>query len=415
MRGVRKRVWKWVRNEVRNNHISLPIMLVLLNNDRGQYRVIFRLSANGKRMQISRSLGTKNRKIANEYVVTLQRLCDEQKIHPFDPDFKIKEALRLSDIQNKQSIITLEMAINMYLGAKQGLRSWHKYQIELLAFMNFGGYKYMPIHQINTTMLAAYIHRSTNKGRVLSTSTQNGYWRYLHGLFEFLVQKNYLQTNLVKQVPKPIFRNISKDVISTDSDIDRLFTAFDRYHQKQQTQSDQYREWKKQLWFKPLILLYNATGCRRSQPLTAKWADLDTNYAGIWVKGVKFEHTDKVYYYIKYEEAKAALADLKKATSAKDDDYIFANPKTGQPLTGAHVYKIFKTYVKLAGLNPSLHIHGLRHKSVTDDLNAGLPLHLVSMQHQHSSTAVTEKIYSHLNKKSVTDGYAAFYGKKKRK
>jgi len=248
-------------------------------------------------------------------------------------------------------------------------------------------------------------------GVKLSSSTQSYYWRTLNPFFAFLTKKKYINSNPLDNVEKPKAKPSSKKVISTDRDLDAIFIAYDQYHQDQEQKSPNYRPWQKQLWFKPLILLYNATGCRRSQPLLFKWSDLEADYSGIWVTGIKFERSDKVFYYVKHADARTALARLKRALSAKDDDYIFANPKTGKPLTGAHVYKIFKKYAVLANLSPKIHIHGLRHMSVTDDLNTGVPIHMVSKQHQHSSIATTEKIYAHLDRNFVKDGYEAVYGK----
>jgi len=391
-------------------------MTVTLNLNNGRYQVLFRQGSRQTLRQLKRALGTSDKKTALQYQLTLQNLCDEQVIHPFDPDFDIKEALNLVKSRTNANILTLNYAIDLFLDAKRGLKSRPKYEIELHSFRKHGPYTHYPIQRISPDLLSAYIWRDkNNKGRVISNATKSAYWRNLHVFFQFLLDKNLIASNPVKKVTKPKVTLVRNDVISTDADLRKIYQAFDQYQAQQEESNSNYREWQRQLWFKPLIMLYNATGCRKSQPLSAIWSDLDTDYSGLWVKGIKFERADKVYYYIKYEAAKTALAQLRKTIAAKNDDYIFANPKTGQPLTGAHVYKTFKFYGKLAGLSSSIHIHGLRHKSVTDDLKSGIPIHNVSKQHQHSSIAITEKIYAHLDHKFVKDGYDAVYGKGRKK
>lgn len=389
-------------------------MTVTLVNKNGHYQALFRQGSRKTLRQLKRSLGTTDKRLAQQYQVTLQKLCDNGQIHPFDADFSIKEALNMVQATLQSNIMTLQYAIDLFLSDKKGLKTQHMYELELKNFMKFGPYTHYPIQRISSDLLSAYIWRDTNKGRKISSTTQNGYWRYLHAFFEFLYKKNLVPANPVKAVRKPKVMPVNKNVIATDTDIDKIFAAYDQYQADQQANNPNYRQWKQQLWFKPLIMLYNATGCRKTQPLSAKWQDIDADYSGIWLKGIKFEKADKVYYYIKYEQARTMLAKYKKVIAAKDEDYIFANPKTAAPISGRHVYKVFKFYAELAGVNPSLHIHGLRHKSVTDDLNSGVPIHMVSKQHQHSSIAITEKIYAHLDHKFVKDGYEAVYGKRKK-
>jgi len=83
---------------------------------------------------------------------------------------------------------------------------------------------------------------------------------------------------------------------------------------------------------------------------------------------------------------------------------VFYNFKSGFPLTGDHVYRVFKRFLKKAGIPSSRTIHGLRHAFATNSLSDGVPVKIAQNALGHSTPMVTQQ-YEHLSKRSMKKYY----------
>ena len=66
----------------------------------------------------------------------------------------------------------------------------------------------------------------------------------------------------------------------------------------------------------------------------------------------------------------------------------------GRPWT-EHVHKVLRKVFKAAGIDSRIGVHGLRHSSVTDMLESGVPVHIVQQHHGHKDRTTTLRHYAH--------------------
>jgi len=290
--------------------------------------------------------------------------------------------------------------IDRFVDAKKHLKTCDQYSIQLRAVFRDMGLLNKPLN-VSSEDITSYLYTNNT----WSSDTRGYKYRILRAFFNYLIQQGYIKASPIKDVDRPKRSKIKTTVISNDSDIEKLFDAFDQYHADQESTNKMRRSWQKQLWFKPAVMLIVSTGCRRNQIERLTWGDFEPDYKGVWVEAIKFEKSDKVFYFIKHQQTKQLLSDLRRVFP---EGYVFQN-KFGDYIRGRTLYKYFKKYAKLAGLHPDRHIHGLRHKSVTDDLKNGVDPYLVSQQHKHTSVDFTIKNYAHLNNKDLIDGYSKTY------
>ncbi len=76
-------------------------------------------------------------------------------------------------------------------------------------------------------------------------------------------------------------------------------------------------------------------------------------------------------------------------------DWVFYNRK-GMQFDNYFVSKVFKRYVRQAGIDPKIHFHSLRHSFASALVREGVSLYAVQKLLGHSSIKTTE-IYSHLS------------------
>lgn len=76
-------------------------------------------------------------------------------------------------------------------------------------------------------------------------------------------------------------------------------------------------------------------------------------------------------------------------------EYVFTN-KSGRRYRGDTISKMFKKVCRKAGLDESVHFHGLRHTCASRLVQKGAPIYAVSKILGHSSVKVTER-YAHLS------------------
>lgn len=76
------------------------------------------------------------------------------------------------------------------------------------------------------------------------------------------------------------------------------------------------------------------------------------------------------------------------------DSYVFATPN-GTPVEPSNFFRAFTKYIKAAGLS-GIKIHSLRHSYATRELEAGIPVNVVSEQLGHSNPSITMNVYQHV-------------------
>ena len=94
-----------------------------------------------------------------------------------------------------------------------------------------------------------------------------------------------------------------------------------------------------------------------------------------------------------------------------DSKVLFVN-KHGKRLSTRSVRRKMDKYLKMAGLNPSISPHTLRHSFATHMLNRGADLRSVQELLGHQSLSTTQ-IYTHMTTKKLKDVYTAAHPREK--
>ena len=150
-----------------------------------------------------------------------------------------------------------------------------------------------------------------------------------------------------------------------------------------------------------------STGCRISEAVGLKWADveLDRGTAIVTGKGSK----DRLV--ILGKAAVAALAELRSdmlqesAGSVSGESPVFISPR-GKVLSPRVVERRMKLYLAEAGLSAEITPHKLRHSFATHMLDAGADLRGVQEMLGHVSLSTTQ-IYTHVSVERLKDVVAS--------
>jgi len=154
-------------------------------------------------------------------------------------------------------------------------------------------------------------------------------------------------------------------------------------------------------------------GCRRGELLALRWSDIvdgravitrsltQTRHGGLQFKGTK---TNKPRTLKLLEPAPTSLAahrlrqnefKVKFGPDYEAGDLIFAN-EDGSPLRPDSVSAAVSLLFRRLKLPAGTSLHSLRHTHVSEMLDAGVPLPVVSARLGHSSIRTTMEIYAHM-------------------
>lgn len=87
--------------------------------------------------------------------------------------------------------------------------------------------------------------------------------------------------------------------------------------------------------------------------------------------------------------------------------YVFEN-RRAQPFSCGSISHRFKKYLRRAGLADDLHFHSLRRTGISWLINRGVPATFVQRIAGHSSLMITDRVYTHLEDKTLLTAVNAF-------
>ena len=131
---------------------------------------------------------------------------------------------------------------------------------------------------------------------------------------------------------------------------------------------------------RPLYLFYLLTGCRKSEPLTLRWHDVDFVAKSIYIGGTK---TDNAKRHVPlFPETEKLLNKL-----PKDNYLVF-------PFAETLVSQNFRRIKQKHAL--SFRLHDLRHTFATRCLENGISINVVQKWLGHAQASTTANIYTHV-------------------
>ena len=160
--------------------------------------------------------------------------------------------------------------------------------------------------------------------------------------------------------------------------------------------------------FERALRFLRLTGCRVSEMCTLRWEDVDLERAVAFIPRHKArKRTHKAKLIVLVAEAVELLVEARRgqvglgtpaSVNAEQAGPVFVN-NCGRPWTRRTLAQQLARMKKRFGLKdlPAT-LHGIRHQFGTQAIKNGANLKLLSLQMGHTSTAVTEKFYVHLDR-----------------
>ncbi len=159
-----------------------------------------------------------------------------------------------------------------------------------------------------------------------------------------------------------------------------------------------------------LLLTAVTTGMRRGEVLGLQWRDIDRERGRVWVRrSIGRDGSAQTPKSRRSTRAigmaptlSAALAKHQLASRFKQPtDYVFTT-RTGRPLEGRNVSRMFRATLRRAGL-PLIRFHDLRHTYASLLVLENAHPKFISEQLGHASVQITIDRYSHLFDQSYSD------------
>ncbi|MEN6383706.1 MAG: tyrosine recombinase XerC [Phycisphaerales bacterium] len=243
---------------------------------------------------------------------------------------------------------------------------------------------------LTTDTVRAYMAHLNDKQYSKSTSARK--LATLRSFYKFLVKRNYLQNNPVTAVRTP--------------KQDKKLPKFLEYDQvKKLLETPPADSWLGARDRAIMETLYG-TGVRVSELVSLNIEDVDFLGEVLHVRGkgkkerispIGSSALQSIQHYMEYRNKRA------QNNGNFDSKVLFVN-KHGKRLSTRSVRRKMDKYLKMAGLDPSISPHTLRHSFATHMLNNGADLRSVQELLGHQSLSTTQ-IYTHLTTKKLKEVY----------
>ena len=229
------------------------------------------------------------------------------------------------------------------------------------------------------------------QGKGLARSTLARRTAAVRSFYKFLVQQGVMAANPMAVLRSPR-REQKLPLFLTIADVERLLAAPDT------------GTWAGRRDLAMLETLYGA-GLRAGELVALNHGDVDTSDGVLRVRG-KGKKERMV------PAGRCALAAIRHylqtpdggAPPRRDPNAIFVNARNGRRITSRSVRRIMTKYAVLAGLDPKLSPHSLRHSFATHMLSNGADLRSVQELLGHENLSTTQ-IYTHLSHEHLQKTY----------
>ena len=221
------------------------------------------------------------------------------------------------------------------------------------------------------------------RGAGYATTTQNRHLSAVRSLYKWLVSRDITDEDAAAAVASP---KLSKRLPSTlsDSDVGRLISAC----------SDD----PEGLRDRALIELLYASGARISEASALDVRDVDVRQRQVRLFGKGSKERVVPLYPRAVEAVQAYVRDARPSLtccSGRATNALFLSSH-GNRMSAAALRERFERLVELAGLDPSITPHAMRHTFATQLLDGGADLRSVQELLGHESLSSTQ-IYTHLS------------------
>lgn len=245
---------------------------------------------------------------------------------------------------------------------------------------------------ITTRLLDQDFHRAV-LGRGASVATVNTYIRRCRAAFNKAVEWGYLEKN-------PYARGERRSVLLPEEERQPRYLAVDEMQRLMRTIEAGGRCADRDLPADPefarMIRVYLLSGCRRSELVQMRWADVNASGGYVLIPKTKTRRQRILYLSA---QLSALMTEIKqtagasaraKAASRRPSPWVF--PRWRSPDA---VSRLFHRYVEAAGI-PPCRLHDLRHTAASYLAMADVPMETIARLLGHTDARTTQ-IYAHLS------------------
>lgn len=357
------------------------------------YQLRFQSKKGGVLRQRLLSLGTKRKDVAERLKIDIEErvIAGED---PFSPEFKIGGSAV------PVATITMSIAVEEFLADRKlhcRPRTVKAYEEVLLYFVRHQNLMLLNPKYVTKVIVESFLRR---KGVRDSTRVSNKI--KLKAFWMWMIEKGWVTENFFKTIrlAKPDDRTLSKALSPEE------FAAVLVEHRKRQDKiraQPNYRPWKDEAWFRPLMYFYFETGLRRSEALALQGRHLK-GFETVMVEESKNHEQREVP--VSTRLAVELKAYFKLTGIPGPNDYLFKSPREhNKPITAGRVGEVFRMMKKrIPGLEER-DIHGYRHGKSVRLIEEGYSTLEVKEWMGHKSVVTTEGYVKltagHLKRKQV--------------
>lgn len=216
----------------------------------------------------------------------------------------------------------------------------------------------------------------------------------VRNFFNFMQQENiFKKESTIVEMPK--LGSYLPNVLSTD-DVELLFDSISL-------------ETKEGIRDRAMLEVMYACGLRVSELLTLKKSSISPtlNCLKIKGKGNKERLVPIGEYALEY--LNKYLNEVRRYNVGRNTEFVFLN-RNGKPLTRQFFWQQIKKYAQIAGIDPNISPHTLRHSFATHLLENGAELRMVQDMLGHAKISTTQ-IYTHISSKRILSIYDMYMNK----
>ena len=248
----------------------------------------------------------------------------------------------------------------------------------------------------------------TEEGKARSTHRHR--YRHLRTFLNWCVDQGHLDGSPLEDFTPPKERKKQAAFLS-EGDLERLLNAIEHDAQAKRDGLDpETGEAKKHsslaqgrlTWLSDVVRVAVTTGMRRGELAALRWGHVDLEHGYIHIRnthGFVTKSGDERTIPL-VADARDVIQRLRNEwPEAQPDDHVLRSG-TGGPISADYTSRLFKRYVRIAGLSEELKFHSLRHTCASWLAMKGVPLQMIQQILGHSDIGVTQR-YSHLLPDSV--------------
>lgn len=367
-------------------------------------------SPTGKDRTITRSLGTRNKDVAEDYLDKLEKLEENGRINPHSDNFKPRKILEQFEEQEKLQCNTVQDCFDAFLDSKKHLSdaTIDAYDWAIQHFIDHNGvYFHHPI-ELRQDHFENIIFKDD-----ITIQTRYYYYRHFRAWWNWMLDNDIVDFDFFPAIRKklPKKRESTRPKMITIEELYQVFKAYGEELVRKVNRPD-FDAKKVQYWFRPMMCLYTFAGLRRNE--AGYKADLP--YSGLKGENLIFSNGELEYIYLPPGKGRREKEipvhpilkkELERYLKVRGDvgrnEYVFiyfGGRFKGRPVSGQVAYKEFKRYAEIAGVPSSRTLHGMRHRAVTSWIELGLSTAEAAFLAGHSTQRVTER-YTHLTSKHL--------------